>query len=199
MSQAVLTPSGVVTATTTVSAELWTVFDLEQMPPGRRYELLDGVLYMVAMPAWPHPAIVDNLHAILRDWVHQHGLGRVFTAQSGLYLNELNYLDPDIVFLRPDQVPSRRGQRIRAATLAIEVLSPSNFRAPREERELRFGQLGVEELWYVSYQTRTLEIRRLLGSTYETSSLHQGDDVFAPPLFPSLEIRLAEVWEREAE
>jgi len=199
MSQAVSTPSGVVATTTTVSDQLWTVADLEPLPSGRRYELLDGVLYMVAMPAWPHPAIVDNLHALLRDWVRQHGLGRVLAAQSGLYLNELNYLDPDIVYLRPEQVPSRRGQRIKAATLAIEVLSPSNFRAPREEREIRFGQLGVEELWYVSYQTRILEIRRLQGQVYETASLHRGEEVFSPALFPGLEVPLTEVWERELE
>lgn len=67
MSQAVLTPNGVVTATTTVSDQLWTVYDLEQMPSGRRYELLDGVLYMVAMPAWPHPLVAKNLYNLLDD------------------------------------------------------------------------------------------------------------------------------------
>jgi len=61
MSQAVLTPSGVVAATTTVSDQLWTVYDLEQMLPGRRYELLDGVFYTVAMPSWPHPLVAKNL------------------------------------------------------------------------------------------------------------------------------------------
>lgn len=197
MSQAVITPGGVVATTTTVSDQLWRVSDLEPLPSGRRYEILDGVLYMVAMPAWPHPAIVDNLHAILRDWVHQHGLGRVLTAQSGLYLNELNYLDPDIVFLSPAQVPSRRGQRIREATLAVEVLSPSNFRAPREERELRFAQLGVNELWYVNYQNRTVEVRRLQGETYETTSLFRNEEVLVSILFPGLEIPLTEVWEGE--
>lgn len=193
MSQAVLTPSGVMTTTTTVSDELWTVYDLEQMPPGRRYELLEGVLYMVAMPSWPHPLVAKNLYNLLDDWVRAEKCGYVFSAQTGLYLNELNYLDPDLVYLRPHQVPRREGERVQSATLAAEVISPSNLRAPREEKEARFRQIGVEEIWYVHQRPRRLEVRRLAETGYEDHVTFEGSMIVSSEISPGLEFTLAAV------
>jgi Uma2 family endonuclease len=194
MSQAVLTPGGVVTATTTVSDQLWTVSDLEPLPSGRRYELLAGVLYMVAMPGWPHPLVAKNLYNLLDDWARAEKCGYVFSAQTGLYLNEHNYLDPDIVYLRPHQVPRGEGQRVQSATLAAEVISPSNFRSSREDREVRFRQLGVEEIWYVHQYPRRLVIRRLAEDGYEDSATFEVNDLVRSGVFPGLEFPLEAVW-----
>jgi hypothetical protein len=138
MSLPAVSTAPVVAATTVVSDQVWTVDDLERMPSGYRYELLDGVLYKTAMPAWPHPLVVKNLFNTLDDWVRSRGSGYVLTPQTGLQLNRINYLDPDVVYVRPDQVPRKRGQRITSAAFAAEVLSPSNRLASLEEREARF-------------------------------------------------------------
>jgi Uma2 family endonuclease len=184
----------VLAPTTIVSDKSWTVADIEQMPRGYRYEILDGVLYMAAMPKWPHPGLVENLQRILIPWVHAQGVGRLLSAQTGIYLNDRNYVDPDLIFLRTSQFPDVGGY-LSTAALAIEVLSPSNFRAPREEREAFFVRAGVEELWYVDYGPRTLEVRRLAGAGYETERLFQGDDPVSSAQLPGLEFSLTALWE----
>jgi Uma2 family endonuclease len=131
----------------------------------------------------------------LRPWVKSHRLGRILTAQSGLYYTDINCLDPDLLFLRPDQAPRRRGARIQAATLAIEVLSPSNLRAPREKREELFARLGVEEVWYVDHEHQTLEIARAAGGAYRTAARFTGRDTVRSELFPGLEFALTDLWE----
>jgi Uma2 family endonuclease len=187
--------AGVITApTTTVTDRVWTVSDLERMPPGFKYEILDGVLYMAALPRWPHPAVVDNLYGILRGWVLPRRLGRVLPPQSGLHRDETNYLDPDLLFVRREQYPGTDGL-IRQAALAVEVLSPSNLRAPRNVREAFLAERGVPELWYVDPKARTLEIRRLTENRYEPVVLLQGDDLVSTPELPGLEFLLSALWE----
>lgn len=69
------------------------------------------------------------MYNLLDDWARAEKCGYVFSAQTGLNLNEHNYLDPDLVYLQPHQVPQRDGERVTSAALAAEVISPSNFRA----------------------------------------------------------------------
>jgi Uma2 family endonuclease len=189
MAQAVLVP------TTTVSDIPWTVERAEEVRPSFRWEILDGVLYMAAPPFYPHPEVVDNLYGLLRSWVQPRKLGRVLPAQTGLYLNETSYVDPDLVYVRPEQLPTGPGQRHTHAALAVEVVSPSNLRAPREEREARFRELGVEELWYVNVRERTLEARRLSGEGYVTTALFREGDTVTTEVLPGRAFPLTAVWE----
>lgn len=184
----------VLAQTTVVSSRTWTVSEVERWPDSFRFEIIDGVLYMTALPRFPHGIIAANLHDILGPWIRRHKLGRVLAAQTGVYLDETHYLDPDLVYLRPDQIP-RVGALATTATLAIEVLSPSNTKAPRQDREALFARVGIEEIWYVDYPTRSLEVRRSSAGRYETAAvLHDGDSVTSP-LFPGLEFPLTELWD----
>ncbi len=189
MAQAVVAP------TTVVSDRTWTVEEVSRSALQGRCELVEGILYMVAMPHWPHADIVDNLYEVLGPWVRSRRLGRVYPPQTGIYLNETNYVDPDLMYVRAADIPTRRRQRVRTAALAVEVLSKSNFRAPREQREELFRQAGIEELWYVDYDARSLEVRRITPAGYETSVICRGDDAVTTQVLPGLVFPLTAAWE----
>ncbi|MFN3648797.1 MAG: Uma2 family endonuclease [Armatimonadota bacterium] len=180
--------------TTTVSDHVWRAEELDGLPAGYRYELVEGVVYMAPMPAWPHGAVAQNLADLLSPWVRARKLGRILSAQTGIYYGAHNYLDPDLLYLRPEQVPTHRGERVTQATLAVEVLSPSNLRASREDREALFHRAGLEELWYVDYDARTLEVRRRTEAGFTTVRTFRGDEQVTSESFPGLELPLAEVW-----
>lgn len=179
---------------TMISDREWHVEDLERLPEGCRYEILEGVLYMSPMPDLRHGGIITNLLDLLSPWVRSRKLGRFFPPQTGVYLNEKNYLDPDLLFLRVSEY-ERWPRRATRGTLAIEVLSPSNLHASREDREHLFRQVQVEEIWYVDPQGRTLEVRRSAGSGYETEVRFQGEDTVHSAVLPGLEFPPAAVWE----
>lgn len=105
--------------------------------------------------------------AFLSPWVRARRLGRILPPQTGVYLNDINYVDPDLLYLRRSQIP-RRGQRSTTAAVAVEILS---LRAPRVQREAMFLKAGVEEVWYIDHEQETLEIRRLREGGYETTAL----------------------------
>jgi Uma2 family endonuclease len=182
-------------STTFFSDRRWSIRDLERLPEGYRYEIIEGVLYMAAMPAWAHALVLENLQAVLLPWVRAHRLGHLLSAQTGIHLNEVNYVDPDLIFIRPDQVPQSGEQKIRQATLVVEVLSPSNVRAPRAEREGLFARLTVEEIWYVDHKARVLEVRRHVGGGYETLTTFMDADEVTSAIFPGLAFTLPVLWE----
>ncbi len=180
--------------TTTISDRIWSVEDLDRLPQGFRYEIVDGVLYMGAPPVWPHSGVIANLSDLLSPWVRTRRLGRILHPQTGLHVGERDYVDPDLLYLRPDQLPVT-GQLPRTAALAVEVLSPSSRRAAREDREALLRRAGVEELWYVDTAARTLEVRRPEGDGYRTACLFQGEETVTTGLLPGLEFPLSALWE----
>jgi Uma2 family endonuclease len=184
----------VVAPTTVVCDSLWTVAAVERMPDGYRYEILDGVLYMTAMPEWGHGLVIQNLNLLITPWVRSRRLGQGMGPQTGIYWSEFNYLDPDLIFVREDRLPGKK-DRARTAALAIEVCSPSNLRAPREVRETLFLRAAVEEIWYVDEPSRTLEVRRLGEHGYSTVRIFQGGDTVSSVVLPGLEFSLATAWQ----
>lgn len=180
--------------TTTISVHQWDVEDLEHLPEGYRYEILEGVLYMSPMPELQHGAVIANLLDLLSPWVRSRKLGRFFPPQTGVYYNKKNYIDPDLLFLRASEY-KHWPKRATRGTLAIEVLSPSNLRAPREDREQLFSRVQVEELWYVDTNQRTLDIRQQAEAGYRTVATFQGEDMVRSAVLPGLEFPLTALWE----
>jgi Uma2 family endonuclease len=148
---------------------------------------------MTAMPFLPHATVVANLIDLLSPFVRQQCLGRVFPPQTGVCLSEINYLDPDVIVLASSQY--RKGhRRAVTASLAIEVVSRSNTRAPREVRESKFAAAGVPEVWYVDPPSRTLTIVRLAEGSYVPAAQFSGADTVTSTQLPGLEFGLDELW-----
>jgi Uma2 family endonuclease len=183
-------------STTFVSNREWCVQDLDWMPSGYRYEILNGVLYMEALPYWPHPLVIENLQRTLGVWIWQHDLGHLFSPQTGIYYSETQYVDPDLLFVRQNQTPEDDEGLLRQATLVIEVISQSNTRAPRTEREALFHLVEVQEIWHVDPKQKSVEVcvRRRMG--YESSALFRDSDEVTSTLFPGFAIPLSELWRR---
>ena len=66
---------------------------------GRRYEILDGDLYMSPAPIPFHQRVSANLNDILRQHVRRNSLGQVFYAPVDVLLSEHNIVEPDLVYI----------------------------------------------------------------------------------------------------
>ena len=55
----------------------WTSRDLEAFPDdGKRYEIIDGELYMSAQPHWNHQEVCSQITTLLRLWDTASRAGR---------------------------------------------------------------------------------------------------------------------------
>ncbi len=53
--------------------EMCTVRDIEALPAGKRAELIDGQMYMMASPERPHQQILGRLYRIIADYIDEKG------------------------------------------------------------------------------------------------------------------------------
>lgn len=134
-----------------------------------QYELVDGVLVRMPSPGYQHGRLVNKLANRLTNYVEAHNLGEVVIADTGFLLSQIGQPDtvlgPDISFVRAEQVPPPNAPDIEkylrlAPDLAIEVVSPSQFRPEMAAKAKIYLNAGVRLVWIVWPESGTVDVWR---------------------------------------
>ena len=128
-------------------------------------ELSDGCLEFPAVPSTPiHQDLMLFFLDRLRQHVEPRKLGRVYPAPLGVRLWKGKWREPDLMFVRPEQVPDRHRQPT-GADLVLEVVSPHPDDRQRdlEEKRAEYATAGFAEYWIVDPETRTITVLTLDG------------------------------------
>jgi Uma2 family endonuclease len=157
----------------------WTYEDYLRLPDdGRRYEIIEGVLYVTNAPAYAHQFTVIKLSAKLDAFVSERQLGVVLAAPFEVHLPRIAIpVQPDILFIAAAQQPKPDAKYFEGAPdLIVEVLSPESI---RRDQHIKFGayeRAGVREYWIANPKTRTITVHMLPAGGQEYVLLDQ----FAP-------------------
>src|SRR6266542_440865 len=92
---------------------------------GRRYEIIEGELYVAPSPGRAHQQFAANLLIVLKPFVAARGLGEVFIAPFDVILEETSVVVPDLLFVARERsgVVTDRGDPV------------SGYGSPRPGRE----------------------------------------------------------------
>lgn len=139
--------------------QLVTYDDYRRLPDdGKRYEIIQGELYMTPAPSTIHQAIVGNLYVSLRQAIQDNGLGRVFMAPTDVVLSMTNVVQPDLCVISKDRARIiTRANIVEAPDLIVEVLSESTVTVDKGAKKSLYQQFGVREYWIVDPDTETVE------------------------------------------
>jgi Uma2 family endonuclease len=182
----------------------WTYEDYLRLPDdGRRYEVIRGFLYVSPAPSLPHQYSVTQLGYCLTDFVKKGRLGVVLVAPFDIRLPEriADPVQPDVLFIRRENRPRMDALRFDGIPdLAVEVLSPGNWRYDRNTKLSVYREAGIPETWLVDPATRTVEVfvldaaqpqyvlreRRIEGETVGSTVLPglqlEAAELFYPPI-----------------
>jgi Uma2 family endonuclease len=179
----------------------WTSADLEVMPDdGKRYEIIDGELYMSKQPHWHHQYVCAEICAGLNEWSEQRGDGCANLA-PGLVFTEDNDVAPDVVWISDSRLAAALGVdgHLHAAPeLVVEVISPgfANERRDREAKLKLYSRRGVLEYWIIDWLRRQIEVyRREDAALILAATLHESDTL-ETPLLPGFACPLITLFER---
>ena len=177
----------------------WTSKDLESLPDdGKRYEIIDGELYVSKQPHYYHQLVCAELGYLLQVWSRESKLGQLNYA-PGLIFADDDDVAPDIVwssFSRLKTILQTDGKLHAAPELVIEVLSPGprNESRDREAKLKLYSRRGVSEYWIVDWIARRVEVYRreqvqldLVSTLFESGTL-------TSPLLPSFSCPLADLF-----
>jgi len=76
----------------------FTYDDYVLLPEDRRYEVIEGELFMTPAPTTLHQPAIKRLLRLLDDFVEERGLGTVLQSPYDVVLSKFDILQPDILF-----------------------------------------------------------------------------------------------------
>jgi Uma2 family endonuclease len=165
---------------------------------GKRYEIIDGELYVAKVPHAYHQWLTAELTWALVDWDRQTKLGRTLIA-PGIIFSPDNDVIPDLVWVRRERLAAvldQAGHFRAAPDLVIEVLSPGSDNEQRD-RELKlklYSRRGVLEYWIVDWHLRQIEVFRHVDAALELTATFRETDTLTSPLLPGFALSLAELF-----
>jgi len=170
---------------------------LELPNDGRRYEILDGDLYVSAAPSIRHQRASVMLTTDLSIYARSNRLGEVFAAPTDVLLANTSIVQPDILYVSR----ARRGiitpANIQGAPdLVIEIISPASTRTDKETKRDLYARYGVAAYWLLDPIEEWMQ-GYTLGDDgrYVLAAAARGSETFAAPPFPDLTIQLAALWD----
>lgn len=168
----------------------WTSQDLQILPDGydsKRYEIIDGELYMSKQPHRHHQLVCGRVWELLQQWSRPTKAGEAVIA-PGVIFAEDNDVAPDVTWMSQERLATTSledGKYHTAPELAVEVLSPgsTNERRDREFKLWLYSRRGVLEYWIISWIERSVEVYRRNGVELTLHTiLHPADQLQSPHL-----------------
>jgi len=158
---------------------------------GKRYEIIEGELYMTPAPATRHQIIIGRLVHLLLSYLETHPAGTVLTAPCDVVLSDTDIVQPDLLYVRKDGKAQITKQNVQGPPdLVVEILSPGTAARDRDLKRKRYERFGVLEYWLVDPDQNTLEILALKERQYVQVCLAARPATCASSLLPDLTIDL---------
>src|SRR3954453_20465791 len=173
----------------------WTSADLDLMPDdGKRYEIIDGELYVSKQPHWYHQVVCTSLSTPLDIWSRQHRAG-VVAGAPGIIFADDDDVAPDLVWISRERLATALepdGKLHAAPDLVVEILSPgaTNERRDREAKLKLYSRRGVREYWIVNWQRRQVEVFRRVDAALQMQVTLLDGDSLESPLLPGFALSL---------
>jgi Uma2 family endonuclease len=178
----------------------WVSADLELLPEnGKRYEIIDGELFMSKAPRYEHQRACKNITRLLDDWSRLNKSGEAF-AGSGVIFGDNDDVIPDVLWIsreRWDLLVGSDGHFHGAPELVVEVLSftGSNERRDREFKLKLYSRRDVKEYWIVDWLTRRVEVFRRRGRGLKLVETLSASKTLTSPLLPGFSCVVKEIFE----
>ena len=175
----------------------YTYHDYVQWDDDQRWELIDGVPYMMAAPRVNHQRIVQRIGF----WFHQALKGKPCEPFFAPVDVRLNFDKADDTVVQPDVFVVCDPTKITEKTvdgipdLVVEVLSPSTSRNDRWFKYNAYQSAGVREYWIVDPDNRTVEVYLLIEGLYHKDNVYDTKGIIKPNMLAIPEMPVIDMFE----
>lgn len=174
----------------------WTSADLDLLAADewKRYEIIDGELFVTRAPHIGHQDAAGRIYAQLLLWSEETSLGKPFLT-PGLIFTDTDNVIPDVTWIskeRLNTIVDDDGHLTAAPELVVEVLAAgsTNERRDRESKLKLYSLKGVQEYWIVDRRLRQMEIYRRENMQLQAVSTLLSTDEVTSPLLPGFQCKM---------
>ena len=170
----------------------YTIDDIYALPEGKRAELIDGQIYMMAAPSRKHQRLVSLLNQKIANYIDdKNGDCEVYPAPFAVFLNADNktYVEPDIsVICNKDKLNDKGCNG--APDWIIEIVSPTSSRMDYAIKLFKYRSAGVKEYWIVDSDKNRISVWNLEN---EDMFEYTFSDVVKAGIYEDLEIDFSKI------
>jgi len=176
----------------------WRYADYLRLPDdGKRYEIIEGVLYVANAPSIEHQFTVLKIAFQFELYNVEHSFGLVLTAPCEVHLSSTTKpVQPDILFISAEHQPPLGTQFFAGAPdLIVEVISPSSIRLDRHIKFDVYERSGVPEYWLADPKARLVEVYTLSNGEYALLGQYTNDEVIESKVLAGLQIKTSTLFQ----
>ncbi|MGA2984230.1 MAG: Uma2 family endonuclease [Terriglobia bacterium] len=163
---------------------------------GRRYEIIDGELFVTPSPRRAHQNVVTQLSYYLVEFVKREERGRVYVAPFDVVFSFHDVVEPDILYVSKERASVVTEKNVQGAPdLVVEVLSASTAEIDRTTKLKLYARYGVQEYWLIDPEECTAEVYRREARGFERVASLQPSDLLTTPLLPGFSVLLSKLAE----
>jgi len=187
-----------------MSITLHDVERLQALYPNHQIELREGNIVIMSPSDSVSGEVGVQFSTLLNVWVRKHNLGRVFDASTGFRLPNGDLLSPDVSFVSRERLKQNPRTYLSVVPeLIVEIKSSRDRLRTLEEKITLFLSQGVQVGLLIDPDTQTVSIYRFDRSSTTAESaaflpqrttLHNGETLSIPELFPGWEIPITSLW-----
>ncbi len=129
---------------------------------------------------------------------HRPDRGRVFIALFDVVFSFHDIVEPDVIFVAPDQLDILTDKNIQGTpAMVVEILSPSTRKRDRQIKRTLYDRTGVREYWLVDPEHAVVTIHRRAadGSFPRVANLSaEAPGTLETPLLPGWSLALSRLF-----
>ena len=168
--------------------------DYLQLPENKRYEIIDGELFMVPSPNEAHQRFLVTLTNIMVNYVRKNKLGFIYCAPFDVLFSEEDIVQPDIIFVANENRKIITKDNIKGAPdLLVEILSPGTSKRDLGIKKKLYAKKGVREYWIVDPERETVDVFKLKGREFE-GKRYGAQDCLSCSVIKNLTIEAKEIF-----
>jgi Uma2 family endonuclease len=162
---------------------------------GRRYQLIEGDLYMAPAPDRFHQDISRNLEVMLANYLSAHPIGVLYDAPFDVYLTDTDVFQPDLLIVLNENrgILTEAGAE-GAPDFVVEVLSPKTRQLDLVNKKRIYARIGVKELWIIDPESKEVAVYRFDHDPIEPVAKLSGQEKVNSPVLPGFAARLSEIF-----
>lgn len=127
----------------------------------QRFELIDGVIYNLAVPSYEHQYAVNEIHGTFYNWFkNKKCIPLTSPFDVPLFKSEDNIcvVQPDIIVICDRDNMDKKGKYKGMPTLVVEVLSASTRSKDMLKKLGLYQQCGIQEYWMVDPKNKMVTV-----------------------------------------
>ena len=162
---------------------------------GRKYEIIEGALFMTPAPTTDHQKVSSNLERLFYEFLNHHPDGEVYHAPTDVVFSMTEVVQPDIFFVLKERKGIITKRNIVAAPdLTIEIASESSGVTDRTTKKALYEKHGVKEYWIVDPYNKLVLLYVLRDNHYIGLHPFAEGDVIESEIFPELKITVDDIF-----